>query len=360
MTEQEFERFGEQMLQTYEEAEQLMLQKVADRLARGVNQVGWAEKKLAQVSAARAQIQKSLEDCRKQATAIAKESVEAAYGESRDKWISENKEAVKELGVTHIAPMANKVANILSELDTRIDASERAILRRFDDSYANIIGKASSMVATGVYTNKQALQKAMQDFADDGIYSYTDVNGNHWNLATYSEMALLTAIERASREGYIDEMKEYGYDLAVISAHEGSCPICEAWEDVIISISGNSKDYPSLSDAEGAGVFHPRCLHDFYTYYPEIDQGELRNSPREIEPESAEYSARSVQRYMERQVRKYKSRMSASVTKDGERKAYNKVKEWQGNLRKHVSENQDKALPRKYEREGGRIKLRLQ
>ena len=360
MTELEYERLGEQMLQVYEEAEQIMLQKVANRLAKGVDQIGWAEKKLAQVSEARAQIERSLEDCRKEANLIVSESVETAYSDSRNRFIAENKEAVKDMGVSHVAPMANKVANILSEIDTRIDAAERVILRKFDDSYADIISKASSMVAAGVHTNKEALQKAMQDFADNGIYSFTDVNGNHWNLATYAEMALLTSIERASREGYLDEMREYGYDLAVISSHEGSCPLCEAWEDVIISISGNSKDYPSLSDAEGAGVFHPRCLHDLYTYFPDIDQGALRNKPREIEPESSEYSARTVQRYMERQIRKYKSRMSASVTKQGERQAYNKVRQWQGNLREHIRENGEKALPRKYEREGGRVKMRLQ
>lgn len=360
MTEQQFEEFGVRMLQTYEEAEQIMLQKVANRLARGVTEVGWAEKKLAQVSQARAEMEKTLKAAHDDANLIARESVETAYSDSSDRWIRENKEAVGALGVEHTAPMALKVGNILSELTDRFDAAERHILRQFDDEYANVIGNASAMIASGVYTEKDALQKALQDFSDEGITSFQDVNGNNWNIATYAEMALLTAIERASREGYIDEMKEYGYDLAVISAHEGSCPICEAWEGVIISISGNNNEYPSMADAESDGVFHPRCLHDIYTYYPEIEQKGVRKAPGEVDEPSEQYTARSKQRYMERMIRKYKNRMCASVTRVGERQAYNKVREWQGNLREHLRNNADQSLPRKYDREGGRVKLRLQ
>lgn len=360
MTDAQFEALGEQMLSIYEEAEQQMLQKVADRLARGVTQPGWAEKKLAQVSQVRAQLQKSLDEVRKEGTLIAREAVTTAYDDSMSRWVAENKAAVNDLGVAKTAPMALKVANIMSEMTDRIDAAERQVLRRFDDAYADVIGKTSAFIAAGTYTQKEALQRAMTDFADEGIDSFTDVNGHHWNLASYAEMALLTAIERSSREGYLDEMKEYGYDLAVISSHEGACPICEAWEDVIVSISGKDPDYPSIDEAESDGVFHPRCMHDLYTYYPEIDQGKLRNEPKEIGEPNEEYSARSVQRYMERQVRKYKSRMAASVTAQGERKAYNKVREWQGNLRQLIRENADSALPRKYEREGGRVTMRLQ
>lgn len=360
MTELQYEQFGERILKVYEEAEQIMLTNVADRLARGTDKPGWAEKKLSQVSAVREQLQTSLSEARKEADSTIREATTVAYSESANRWVAENKAAVGDLGVKNIAPMSVKVANIVSEFSDRMDAAERNVLRRFDDAYANVIGNTSALVASGVLTRKEALQKAMQDFADEGITDFTDVNGNHWNLASYSEMAVLTAIERANREGYIDEMKEYGYDLAIISAHEGACPICEAWEDVIISVSGDNEEYPSLSEAESDGLFHPRCMHDMYTYYPEINQGKLRTEPREIEEPSREYSVRSTQRYMERQVRKYKSRMAASVTPKGERRAYNKVREWQGNLRTLVRENSDKALPRKYEREGGRVKLRLQ
>lgn len=358
MTERQFEELGERMLKAYDEAEQEMLRRTASRLARGITQPGWTERKYAEVRQARESIEAVLRGAHKQGASIMGDSVTAAYGESQQRWIMQNADAVKAMGILH--PNALKVANILSDLDTRLNAAERTVLRRYDDVYANVIGETSSMVATGAYTQRQALNIAMQRFADHGVSGFTDRAGRQWQLSTYAETALLTSIERASVQGYVDTMQSYGYDLAVLSSHAGSCPVCAAWEGVILSVSGENGEYPSLAEAEGAGVFHPRCLHDLYTYYPGISHGDLRSSPREIEPAAEEYTARSVQRYMENNIRKYKRRMAAAVTPEAERQAYNHVRAWQKKLRNHLEENADFVLPRKYWREGGRVKLRLQ
>lgn len=358
MTERQYEELGERMLKAYDEAEQEMLRRTANRLARGVTQPGWTERKYAEVWQARQAIENVLKGVHRAGMSIIGDSVTAAYGESQQKWIMQNSDAVKAMGILHANAL--KVANILSELDSRMNAAERTVLRRYDDVYANVIGETSALVATGAYTQRQALNIAMQRFADQGVSGFTDRAGRHWQLSTYAETALLTSIERASVQGYVDTMQSYGYDLAVISSHAGSCPVCQAWEGVIVSVSGADGEYPSLAEAEGAGVFHPRCLHDLYTYYPGISHGNLRNSPREIEPPNEEYTARSVQRYMESNIRKYKRRMAASVTPEAERQAYNHVRAWQKRLRDHLEENADKVLPRKYWREGGKCVLRLQ
>ena len=358
MTERQYEELGERMLACYDEAEQQMLRSTARRLARGVTVPGWTERKLAEMQQARRAVEKSLADARSRSRIIMGDSVAAAYGENQQRWILNNADAVRAMGILH--GNALKVADILSDLDSRLAAAERTVLRRYDDVYADVIGRTSALVASGSYTQRQALNEAMQQFADRGVTGFVDRAGRHWDLATYAETALLTSVERASVQGYVDTMESYGYDLAVISGHAGSCPVCAAWEGVIVSVSGNNGDYPSLDEAEAAGVFHPRCMHDIYTYYPGISHGDLRDSPRAIEPESEEYSARSEQRHMERMVRKYKRRMAAAVTPEAERQAYNKVRQWQAALRKHIADNADKALPRKYWREGGRVKLRLQ
>lgn len=83
----------------------------------------------------------------------------------------------------------------------------------------------------------------------------------------------------------------------------------------------------------------------------------FRDHPRAIEPPNEEYTARSQQRYMERQIRKYKDRMRAAITPQDERQAYNMVKRWQSNLRRHIEKNSDKVLLRQYMREGGKVSL---
>ena len=358
MTERQFEELGERMLKAYDEAEQEMIRRTARRLARGVTEEGWTERKYAEVRQARQAIENSLKSAHKTAEGIMGNALTAAYGESQQRWLLENRDVVSAMGVMH--GNAGKVATILADLDSRLNAAERTVLRRFDDVYAEVIGETSSLVATGAYTQRQALGIAMQRFADQGVSSFTDRAGRNWSLSSYSEMALLTSIGRASLNGYVDTMQSYGYDLAVISSHAGSCPICQAWEGVIISVSGTDGEYPSLSEAASDGVFHPRCLHDIYTYYPGISHGDFRKEPREIEEPGEEYTARTRQRQIEGYIRKYKRRMAAAITPQEERQAYNKVRQWQAAMREHLENNADKALPRHYWREGGRAVLRKQ
>lgn len=174
-------------------------------------------------------------------------------------------------------------------------------------------------------------------------------------MSTYAEMATLTAIERATIQGYTDTMQAYGFDLAVISGHMGACPLCAAWEGVIISVSGNDRDHPSLSDAEGAGVFHPRCLHHLSTYYEGITKN-TRNKPRKVMPPSVEYSTRQRQRALERKIRLWKRRMAAAITPQDERAAYAHVRRYQADIRQLIGESEE-WLPRKYWREGGSVRL---
>ena len=72
------------------------------------------------------------------------------------------------------------------------------------------------------------------------------------------------------------------------------------------------------------------------------------------EADAAGYNKRQTQRYMERTVRKWKRRQAAAITPEDERMARAYVVKWQGKLRELTGGT---TLPRKYDREGGRVKL---
>ena len=130
----------------------------------------------------------------------------------------------------------------------------------------------------------------------------------------------------------------------MIDGHAGSCPICAAWEGVIVSVSGENRDYPSLDEAESAGCFHPRCLHGITTFYEGISHapaGGFRSEPREVREPDAAYTARSRQRYMERQIRKYKDRALVAQTPQQLMMARNKVREWENALDQLIGEQPD-------------------
>ena len=352
----EYERLAGQMLTLYEQAEAEMLGRVARRLAKGVTQAGWTEKKYSQVQATRRELSTLVDDLSSKRKVLATEFINTAYNGSAQ-------EFAKWAGVSQLSQNFAKAASILSELNNTLDAADRTILRQANDAYANIVGRVSAKVATGTITVRQAVKEEVEQFANKGITSFVDKAGRCWEMSTYAEMATLTAIEKATVQGYTETMRSYGFDLAYISTHVGACPLCAAWEGVVVSVSGESKEYPSLDDAIADGVFHPRCLHHLATYYEGISHVQARSQPREVEAPSKAFSVRAKQRGLERSVRQWKRRMAAATDAEEERKAYAYVRAYQAKIRELREEYNSTTpesydwLPRKYWREGGRVKL---
>lgn len=357
-----YERMAGNILKIYEQAEIEMTRRVANRIKRGVTQPGWTEQKYSEMKAVTRQMSKVVDSLHRDFNVQAMQYVETGYEDGRSSFINEAREFADLSQIHELTPTAIKIANIMGDLDMSMSAADRLILRQANDAYANIIGETSALIATGSYTEKQAVQIALNRFADKGISSFVDKAGRHWEMTTYAEMATLTAIERATRQGYTDTMQEFGFDLAIISSHYGACPLCEAWENVVISISGKDTHYLSLADAEAGGCFHPRCMHVFSTYYDGITRGG-RDRPSPVGPANPGYAARSQQRSWERQERKWKRRMAAATTPEEERTAYARVRMYQDKIRGLVADYNNTVdpsvdyLPRKYDREGGRVKL---
>ena len=358
LSESEAEEIAEGLKIIYGRARERMLRNVSSRVARGIKQYGWAEQKASEVLAAHAELQRDLERAQTQREKLLNNVMDRAYMQGNNKFRNDMRSIIGD--TAHVSPNSMKAGYILADLNNNLNAAERRILRQFDDKYADVIGSVSSEMATGVMNTRQAVGDALTAFADEGITGFVDRGGHHWTLENYSEMAVLTAIERSTLAGYVDTMEEYGYDLAIIDGHAGACPICAAWEGVIVSVSGDNPDYPSLDDAENDGCFHPRCMHGITTYYPGISHepaGGFRNEPREIEDEAPEYTARSKQRYMERMIRKYKDRAIVAQTPQQKLMATNKVKQWEEALDSLIeSQPNENYLYRHRSREAASVK----
>ena len=354
------EEMAGQVLQIYGEAEKTMMERVARRAARGVDEPGWTETKYAEMTSVRKEMSSFVGRLSEDRKTIQEKFLQEAYEEGQTRAISDARRFADLAGVEHLTANAIKVVNIISELDEGMYAADRQILRNVNDAFANIVGKASALVATGTITTREAVQRELREFAQNGIKSFRDRAGRVWDMETYAEMATLTAIERATRAGYMDVVREFGYDLVIISDHYGACPICEAWQGVVVSIDGKTPGYLTLDDAEAAGVFHPRCMHDYSVYFEGINSQHAKLRPDDVGKPSAGYTVRSQQRYFERQERKWKRTMAVAQTPEEQRIAYNHVKMYQEkirNLRETYNASTPRNvdyLPRKYWREGGK------
>ena len=200
----EYESLAQQVLEVYNEAELTMIRRVARRLLKGVNAPGWAERKLSETAQVHRQLSELFAALTKNRGKITSDTLETAYADAQKWCFADAKAYAQSIGILHIAPNSAKVADILSDLNRRLDAADRRILRQCDDAYADVIADASALVATGSITYREAVGRALRDFADKGISSFVDRSGRTWQMGTYAEMAVLTASSLWSLQSQTD------------------------------------------------------------------------------------------------------------------------------------------------------------
>ena len=245
-----------------------------------------------------------------------------------------------------------KLEALIETVNKDLNKAQYSVLRKMDDVYRQTIFKSHMYLQNGVKTLPQAIDMATKDFLAKGIDSITYKNGARVNIASYAEMCLRTANHRATLLGEGKKRDEYGIHTVVVSAHANTCPKCEPWQgkilidDVFSHGTALDGDYPLLSEAVTAGLLHPNCRHSITTFFPGIT-----NLPKVPDGKEAIklYEAEQKQRYLERQIRKWKRIESGSVDARNVNNASNKVKYFKSELRKLLEDK--KLLKRNYNRE---------
>jgi hypothetical protein len=338
--------YAEQIRETYAEAERVMIGKVARRIERGIDLSegkGWAERKLAEVTALNRDIGVQVADLRKLDPKI-EDAINAAYDDGAD--VAANELIAANLPDLHadIALARGAAARTLAAATVdALQSTHFRILRSTGDAYRSIVAEAAAQVTTGTQTRRQAAQAALNRFADAGISGFVDTAGRKWDMASYVETAVRSTVMQASNQGHIDKLAANDHDLVIVSAHGDCCPLCGPWENRVLSISGESTQFPSVATAEAAGLHHCNCRHVLDIYLP----GYTR--PRDEHPYDPEaYQERQKQRQIERGVRKWKRREVAAITDSEKTLAKAKVAEWQAGMRGFIK---DTGRRRDYGRE---------
>ena len=246
----------------------------------------------------------------------------------------------------------DKFNALMETVENDFRNANAAVLRRMDDVYRQTIFRAQVHYNTGAVSLDQAIDMATKDFLEKGIDAITYADGKKVNIASYAEMALRTANHRAYLMAEGKKRQEMGLYLVVVSAHATACELCVPWQGKILIddvYGGGTKEvgnYPLLSEAMEAGLLHPNCRHNLSTYFPGITTlPEIPDGEKALEY----YKAEQQQRYIERQIRKYKRLAEGSVDEENQKKYQAKVKEWQKTMRDFLKENSQ--LRRAYWRE---------
>ncbi len=185
------------------------------------------------------------------------------------------------------------------------------------------LNDAATAVTIGSETRRQALQKAIAQLADSGIYGFVDRAGRHWSPEAYMGMDIRTTVHNAAIQSIRNRQQDYNSQIFQVSSHPGARPLCYpyqgkyySWDNTggsFVDGDGVRHNYAPLSSTsygQPAGLFGINCGHRPYPQIPGV------SIPRDDDIQDKEandrlYQESQQQRALERSIRDAKRRQAA-------------------------------------------------
>lgn len=176
-------------------------------------------------------------------------------------------------------------------------------------------------ITSGAFDYNTAIRHAVEHAVEQGtMVEYA--SGAKRSLESAVRTAVMTGVSQTTGEISLANARELGTDLMEISAHGGARPSHAEWQGQIVSISGDSRDYLTLSDI-GYGTIEGfkgiNCRHDWWPFiegistraYTDEELKEYRDETVEYNgKEMSVYDASQRQRAMERQIRQERCQLA--------------------------------------------------
>lgn len=170
--------------------------------------------------------------------------------------------------------LSNSYLNIQNSLNLVIKNVKNSLA---SDVANNLVSKIAKGQILGNPRKEISRQLAMY-LDDQGItaFHYTTKNGDKRKLSlpAYVEGLTRSTLINSRASAVVQQCLEMGHDLVKIDKHLNESPMCSKWGGKILSISGNTPGYPTLSeglfngDYKRGGIFHRFCRHSLTVYIP--------------------------------------------------------------------------------------------
>lgn len=225
--------------------------------------------------------------------------------------------------------------------------------------YQDILNKSTLAVTTGLKTPQEAIFDNIDDWIKSGLpTTFIDKGGHKWSLEGYTRTVITTTTLRTYNDVRMQSLKDYSQTLAIMTSHPAARPACAPIQGKVVNVvdHGDSRfnpKFPTIYDygyGTPAGTLGINCMHQLYPYV----EGVTINRQKHYDPKKAIENGQTqqLQRYYERQVRKWKQRKESAErigNTDLAAKCNSANRGYQAKIRKIVSEND--FLTRQYDRE---------
>lgn len=240
-----------------------------------------------------------------------------------------------------------------------MEKAETAVLRKANDDFRKIIFSAQVYANTGSGTYEKAVDMATKDMLSRGLNCVEYANGARHTLADYADMAIRTAGKRAYLQGEGEMRKEWGIHTVIMNKRGNPCPKCLPFcgkvliDDVWSGGSRKDGNYPLMSTAVSAGLYHPRCQDSHTTYFPGISTADDTWTEEELEAIGQGSRQEARQQYAKRQAEKF-GRLARYLLDGENQELYGrKAREWeeQADLFRGIKQKVDHIIERIFEHE---------
>ena len=232
------------VVEVYAEAERLLLARIARHIGEGLDAPGWAERKLLEVQLLQRYAAAELVGANAVATAHLVVGVAKAW--NRGSAIAEADIARSVIGGLRAAvPLQASLEAITQEGVGSLQKLHQRTLRAVPDAYREVVAKVAPQVLTGLLTQQQAAQHALDQLAARGLTGFTDAAGRNWALDTYAEMATRTACTRAAVDGHMARLAGRGFHLIMVEDIPQECAVCRPFEGQVLSIGTQPAAQPA-------------------------------------------------------------------------------------------------------------------
>ena len=169
-------------------------------------------------------------------------------------------------------PALADVKNVLNSSYRNIEKTLSLVKRELRDELLVKVGEGQVLGTS----RKTIARELVWQLEKNGITALTYQNKNNkdinLSLTAYIDGLTRSTLINSKVSAVIDRALQAGHDLLKISTHSKPSPMCKFWQGKIVSITGQNKEYPLLSDAlfngnyKKGGILHRFCRHSLTVY----------------------------------------------------------------------------------------------
>lgn len=262
-----------------------------------------------------------------QATGKSKEELVQLFREAALETLAADNEIYTAAGLTVPETLSPTLQNILQSgylqtgqmMENFTATTANTVTRQFE----NALDRAWLQINTGGFTYQQAIRKAIQTLAQDGLSAIVYPSGHRDTIETAVRRAVLTGVNQTAAKLQIARMEEMGCEFVEVTAHPGARPEHAVWQGKVFhrgdGTSVNGVYYPpfvqSTGYGTGAGLGGWNCRHNFFPFFPGLSKRAYTEKmlaqldAKEISYQGKDYTryeASQMQRALERKIRKAK------------------------------------------------------